>query len=102
MEFFISEDLTNKNVNEKFSSTKHILIKGSLDEYRRLARFFNHVADVLNVFAVLVFLYLIVGFSFFVMATRVLYWATGLGMILICNPIFEKIACLIGGKSIEK
>jgi oligosaccharide repeat unit polymerase len=46
----------------------------------------------LIVFAFLVNLNIIIGFSFFVMATRVLYWSTGLALILLCIPILERIA----------
>jgi oligosaccharide repeat unit polymerase len=46
-------------------------------------------------FAFLVNLNIIVGFSFFVMATRVLYWATSLALILIFIPILERMAVLV-------
>lgn len=42
--------------------------------------------------SVLVYIYIIVGFSFFVMATRVIYWATSLVIIIILIPILERIA----------
>jgi oligosaccharide repeat unit polymerase len=46
----------------------------------------------LIVFTVLVSLNIIVGFSFFVMATRILYWGTTLILILLFIPILERIA----------
>ena len=46
-------------------------------------------------FAFLVNLNIIVGFSFFVMATRVLYWFTSLALILLIIPILERIATFI-------
>lgn len=48
----------------------------------------------LIVFAFLVNLNIIIGFSFFVMATRVLYWSTSLVLILIFIPFLEKIAVM--------
>jgi oligosaccharide repeat unit polymerase len=49
----------------------------------------------LIVFAFLVNLNIIIGFSFFVMATRVLYWSTSLVLIIILVPILERIAFLV-------
>jgi oligosaccharide repeat unit polymerase len=49
----------------------------------------------LIVFAFLVNLNIIVGFSFFVMATRVLYWSTSLALIIIFVPILERIAAFV-------
>lgn len=49
----------------------------------------------LIVFAFLVNLNIIVGFSFFVMATRILYWATSLALIIIFIPILERIAVFV-------
>jgi len=48
----------------------------------------------LLIFAFFVFLNIIVGLSFFVIATRILYWATSLALITIFVPIIEKIASL--------
>jgi len=49
----------------------------------------------LIVFSFLVNLNIIVGFSFFVIATRVLYWSTSLVLILLIIPILERIAAFI-------
>jgi oligosaccharide repeat unit polymerase len=46
----------------------------------------------LIVFAFLVFLNIIIGFSFLVMITRLLYWSISLFMIIILIPILERIA----------
>ncbi len=46
----------------------------------------------LILFAIFVYLNIIVGFSFFVMASRILYWTFGLGMNLFFIPIIEKFA----------
>ena len=46
-------------------------------------------------FVFLVNLNIIVGFSFFVMATRVLYWFTSLVLILILIPVLERVAQLV-------
>lgn len=46
----------------------------------------------LIVFIVLVFLYLIIGFSFLVMITRVGYWSISQFLIIISIPLVEKIA----------
>ncbi len=46
----------------------------------------------LFVFVLLVYLNIIIGFSFFVMASRILYWTVGLVLNLISIPILEKIA----------
>lgn len=46
----------------------------------------------LIVFTVLVFLYLIIGFSFLVMITRVSYWSVSQILIIISIPVIEKIA----------
>jgi len=51
------------------------------------------------VFAILVYLNLIVGFSFLVMVTRLLYWFISLLIIILYIPILEKIASAIQGKS---
>jgi len=48
----------------------------------------------LIVFAILVNLNIIVALSFFVMATRILYWSTSLVLILICIPLLEKLAVM--------
>lgn len=49
----------------------------------------------LVIFTFLVFFNIIVVLSFFVIATRILYWATSLALIIIFIPIIEKIASLI-------
>ncbi len=49
----------------------------------------------LVVFAFLVNLNLIIGLSFFVMATRVLYWSTSLVLILLIIPILERMAAFV-------
>lgn len=46
----------------------------------------------LIVFTILVFLYLIIGFSFLVMFTRVGYWSISQLLIIISIPLVEKIA----------
>jgi len=46
-------------------------------------------------FVFLVNLNIIVGFSFFVMATRVLYWFTSLVLIIILIPVLERVAQLV-------
>jgi len=46
-------------------------------------------------FVFLVHLNIIVGFSFFVMATRILYWFTSLVLILILIPVLERVAQLV-------
>jgi oligosaccharide repeat unit polymerase len=46
-------------------------------------------------FVFLVNLNLIVGFSFFVMATRVLYWFTSLVLIIVLIPVLERVAQLV-------
>ncbi len=48
----------------------------------------------LIIFAILVFFYLIIGFSFLVMLTRLVWFFTSLFIILISIPIIEKIALL--------
>ncbi len=53
----------------------------------------------LIVFAVLVFLYMIIGFSFLVMVTRLVYWFTSLFIIIFFIPILEKMAGSIYKKS---
>ncbi|MDP2363205.1 MAG: O-antigen polymerase, partial [Ignavibacteria bacterium] len=53
----------------------------------------------LIVFAFLVYLNLIVGLSFFIMATRVTYWYISLVMILLCIPLIEKIALIVYAKN---
>lgn len=46
-------------------------------------------------FVFLVHLNIIVGFSFFVMATRILYWFTSLVLILLLIPVLERVAQLV-------
>lgn len=53
----------------------------------------------LIVFAFLVYLNLIIGFSFLVMVTRLLYWIMSLLMIVVYLPVLEKIAATIHRKS---
>ncbi len=52
-------------------------------------------------FVFLVNLNIIVGFSFFVMATRVLYWFTSLVIILILIPVLERVAQLLNSQRNE-
>jgi len=49
----------------------------------------------LLVFAILVFLYVIIGFSFLLMVTRFIYWTIGLILTLLSIPVLEKIATLV-------
>ncbi|MBE0572454.1 MAG: oligosaccharide repeat unit polymerase [Ignavibacteriaceae bacterium] len=49
----------------------------------------------LYVFALLVYLFLIIGFSFLVMVTRINYWWISLTMIFISLPIIERIAVFV-------
>jgi len=49
----------------------------------------------LVVFALLVFLYVIIGFSFLLMVTRFIYWTVGLILTLLSIPVLEKIATLV-------
>lgn len=56
----------------------------------------------LIVFAFLVFLNLIVGFSFFVMVTRLLYWFISLSIIVLLIPVLEKLATISHKKSLER
>ena len=49
-------------------------------------------------FSFFVFLNIIVGLSFFVMATRVLYWSVSLVLVILLIPFLEKIATLIPSK----
>lgn len=56
----------------------------------------------LVVFAVLVYLNLIIGFSFLVMVTRLLYWFISLIILVLLLPIIEKIAESFSKKSIRK
>ena len=58
-----------------------------------------HEKKELIVFAFLVYLNIIIGFSFLLMVTRFIYWTVGLTLTLISVPILEKIAQMI---SIEK
>ena len=51
--------------------------------------------------AFLVYLNIIVGFSFFVMATRVIYWSTSLLMLILFLPILQKLAVYNKRKSID-
>ena len=46
-------------------------------------------------FAVLVFLNIIIGFSFLVMVTRLLYWGASLFFIIFYLPYLEKISLAI-------
>lgn len=55
----------------------------------------------LIVFAFLVFLNLIIGFSFLVMVTRLLYWFISLFVIVLLIPILEKLATNSQEKSLE-
>ena len=56
----------------------------------------------LVVFAFLVYLNIIIGLSFFIMATRVTYWYISLVMILICIPIIEKLASITHVKNYNR
>ena len=49
--------------------------------------------------AFLVYLNIIVGFSFFVMASRVIYWSTSLLMIILLIPVLERIAVFVYRKN---
>lgn len=51
--------------------------------------------------AFLVYLNIIVGFSFFVMATRVIYWSTSLLMLILFLPILQKLAVYNKRKSVD-
>lgn len=51
--------------------------------------------------AFLVYLNIIVGFSFFVMATRVIYWSTSLLMLILFLPILEKLSVYNKRKSVD-
>jgi oligosaccharide repeat unit polymerase len=51
--------------------------------------------------AFLVYLNIIVGFSFFVMATRVIYWSTSLLMLIMFLPILQKLAVYNQRKSVD-
>ena len=51
--------------------------------------------------AFLVYLNIIVGFSFFVMATRVIYWSTSLLMLILFLPILQKLAVYNKRKSFD-
>jgi oligosaccharide repeat unit polymerase len=62
-------------------------------------RFFR--TKSLITFSFLVFLNIIVGLSFFVMATRVLYWFVTLVLVIIIIPFLEKIATLIPTKRLN-
>ena len=53
----------------------------------------------LIVFAFLVYLNLIIGYSFLVMVTRLLYWIMSLLMIVVYLPVLEKIAATIHRRS---
>lgn len=55
----------------------------------------------LIVLAFLVYLNIIVGFSFFVMATRVIYWLTSLLLLILFIPIIEKISTYNSRKSTD-
>ena len=48
----------------------------------------------LIVFTFLVYLFIIIGLSFFVMVSRTLYWSFGLALNLACIPALEKIATI--------
>lgn len=48
----------------------------------------------LIVFAFLVYLFLIIGFSFFIMITRSSYWSISLLLIVLSIPLIEKIAMI--------
>jgi oligosaccharide repeat unit polymerase len=54
----------------------------------------------LIVLTFLVYLYLIVGFSFLVMITRTSYWSISQLLIIICIPILEKVAGFVSKKSL--
>ena len=56
----------------------------------------------LIVFAFLVYFYLIIGFSFLVMVTRIPYWSISLVMIIIAIPVIEIIAKKKYRKSLSK
>lgn len=51
--------------------------------------------------AFLVYLNIIIGFSFFVMATRVIYWSTSLLMLILFLPILQKLAVYNKRKSFD-
>ena len=51
-----------------------------------------YIEKSLIVFAILVFLYLIIGFSFLVMITRTSYWSISLFLIIIIIPLVERIS----------
>ncbi len=56
----------------------------------------------LIVFVFLVYMYLVVGFSFLEMVTRISYWFVSLFAIVLLIPFLEKIAILKGGKNIVR
>ena len=62
-------------------------------------KFFENHSLIALVF--LVYLNIIVGFSFFVMATRVIYWSTSLLMLILFLPILQKLAVYNKRKSFD-
>jgi len=46
----------------------------------------------------LVYLYLIIGFSFLVMVTRVIYWFISIVVILLYLPVLKKLAIILGNR----
>lgn len=62
-------------------------------------KFFENHSLIALVF--LVYLNIIVGFSFFVMATRVIYWSTSLVMLILFLPVLEKLAAFNKRKIVD-
>jgi len=58
-----------------------------------------YTGNSLIIFAFLVFLNIIVGFSFLVMVSRLMQWFLGLIIIVVCIPAIEKIAVLVRASS---
>lgn len=54
------------------------------------------------VLTILVYLFLVVGFSFLVMITRSSYWSISQFLIILIIPLLERIASIVHGKSIER
>ena len=63
-------------------------------------KFYNE--NNLIVFAVLVYFYIIIGFSFLMMITRLNQWYFSLGLIIISIPILEKMACRKNSQNLLK
>jgi oligosaccharide repeat unit polymerase len=55
----------------------------------------------LIVFTLLVYLYLIVGLSFFIMISRTSYWSISLLVTVLSIPVLEKIAGFVNSRAVE-